>query len=184
VALRLAGLPVFDDLNDRSVTRRAFKRALVVIRLVGLDSRKPRGYAAYGALRVFDSEPIDEVGYLHRESRPCCYRRERDSSQSPTPRPGPLPVMPLYGMFNTAGPVSKDTKLAYSVTCSSAELTRERGCNSRISEALEHRCSLHCRRNCSVRGRQTRREPYCVRQRVFFALPTCADKGRCRQEGL
>ena len=53
MVFRWGGLPVFDDLNDHSVTRRAFKRALVVIRLVGLDSRKPRGYAAYGALRVF-----------------------------------------------------------------------------------------------------------------------------------
>jgi hypothetical protein len=86
VGFRLGSLPVFDDLNDRSVTRRAFKRALVVIRLVGLDSRKPRGYAAYGALRVVDSVPIDEVGYVHQVPRPCCYRRERDSSQSPTPR--------------------------------------------------------------------------------------------------
>lgn len=83
---RLGSLSVFDDLNDRSVTRRAFKRALVVIRLVGLDSRKPRGYAAYGALRVCDSVPIDEVGYAHRDSRPSCYRREPNSSQSPTPR--------------------------------------------------------------------------------------------------
>jgi hypothetical protein len=82
----VGSLAVFDDLNDRSVTRRAFERALVVIRLVGLDSRKPRGYAAYGALRVCDSVPIDEVGYAHRDSRPCGYRRERNSSQSPTPR--------------------------------------------------------------------------------------------------
>lgn len=86
MVFRLGSLPVFDDLNDHSATRRAFKRALVVIRLVGLDSRKPRGYAAYGALRVCDSVPIDEVGYVHRDSRPCCYRRERNSSQSPTPR--------------------------------------------------------------------------------------------------
>ena len=85
MGFRLGSLPVFDDLNDRSVTRRAFKRALVVIRLVGLDSRKPRGYAAYGALRVCDSVPIDEVGYAHRDPRPCCYRRELNSSQSPTP---------------------------------------------------------------------------------------------------
>jgi hypothetical protein len=35
VVFRWNGLPVFDDLNDHSVTRRAFKRALVVIRLVG-----------------------------------------------------------------------------------------------------------------------------------------------------
>jgi len=86
VVFRLGSLPVFDDLNDRSVTRRAFKRALVVIRLVGLDSREPRGYAAYCAFRVFDPVPIDEVGYAHRDPRPCYYRRERNSSQSPTPR--------------------------------------------------------------------------------------------------
>jgi hypothetical protein len=131
----LGRLPVFDDLNDRSVTRRAFKRALVVIRLVGLDSRKPRGYAAYGALRVVDSVPINEVGYLHRGSRPCCYRRERESSQSPTPRHRAAASDTLmWGVQHSKSSIERH-KAAYSVTCSSVELTRERRCNSRISKA-------------------------------------------------
>ena len=70
MAFRLDSLPVFDDFNDCSVTRWAFKGTLVVVRLVGLDPRKPRRYAAYGALRMVDSVPIDEVGYAHRDSRP------------------------------------------------------------------------------------------------------------------
>jgi len=135
VGFRLGSLAVFDDLNDRSVTRRAFKRALVVIRLVGLDSRKPRGYAAYGALRVCDSVPIDEVGYVHRGSRPCCYRRERNSSQSPTPRHRSAAGDALmWGVQHSKSSIERQ-KRAYSVTCSSAELTREHRCSSRISEA-------------------------------------------------
>ena len=60
-----SGLSVFDDLNDHVLTHGAFKRTLVVIRLVGLNSREPHRDVAYGARRVFDSISINEVGYLH-----------------------------------------------------------------------------------------------------------------------
>lgn len=93
MVFRLGSLSVFDDLNDRSVTRRAFERALVVIRLVGLDSRKPRGYAAYGALRVCDSVPIDEV---MRIETPVLAARGGSATALSHRRlgTGPLPVMP------------------------------------------------------------------------------------------
>jgi len=48
---------------------------------------------------------------------------------------GPLPVMPLCGVFNAASPVSKDTKRAYSVTRNGGR-THSRRYNSRTSEAL------------------------------------------------
>lgn len=135
MVFRLGSLPVFDDLNDRSVTRRAFKRALVVIRLVGLDSRKPRGYAAYGARRVIDSVPIDEVGYAHRDSRPCCYRRERDSSQSPAPghRAAASDSL-MWGVQHSKSSIERHKARLFSYL-QSAGLTRERRCNGRISEA-------------------------------------------------
>jgi hypothetical protein len=65
LSIRPSNLSVFDDLNDHVLTHRAFKRTLVVIRLVGLNSREPHRDVAHGALRVFDSVSINEVGYLH-----------------------------------------------------------------------------------------------------------------------
>jgi hypothetical protein len=72
------GLPVFDDLNDHSVTRRAFKRALVVIRLVGPEETLDIGMSGAStpsALRFLTHDEIKKtslcwaLGYMHDQSK-------------------------------------------------------------------------------------------------------------------
>ena len=73
----LSFLPVFDYCGHHPIARRTFKRALVVIRLVRLDSRYPHLRAAPGALGIFAYLwTRNEKRHAH-EPPSCCCRRER-----------------------------------------------------------------------------------------------------------